>query len=267
MTICSGYLTRTAEDQARNLVHEAAHSTAGLRVTGLANVSGTSDFAYRSERMINVLGRVDPDQALSNSDSYSMFLMGRRAAAAITPGMLPTTDPAPVGFANPAQEAKTSRAIALAEVWLRLANQALSDLHTALRGVGTGNPVPSNLSDPVRLDRVLREVKIRFPPILSLPNITTDDLLMIAGVMDSYSEVTRIVRQPIATSRGPATTLTAVGASLSLTVAPAFLAASDRVAARTVVDKLMDLVTVARISVAFRPRYAAFAEFVRNMHQ
>src|SRR5205085_3042574 len=78
MTICAGYTSHTAEDQARNLVHEAGHSTAGLRITGLRNAPRTKDFAYRHERLIHHLGVVNPDQALSNSDSYSMFLMTRR---------------------------------------------------------------------------------------------------------------------------------------------------------------------------------------------
>jgi hypothetical protein len=274
MTICDGYLRRTPEDRSRNLVHEAGHSTAGLRVTGTRNAPQTTDFAYRYERMINMLGQVNPDQALSNSDSYALFLMTQRAAGAITPDMLPTSDPAPAGFTRATDAEKTRRAIALAEVWIRLATQGLVDLHSELRGIGTGNPVPATLGSPARLDLILARVKTEFPPILSLANITTDDLLMIAGVLDSYGELNRLVKNPIATSPGASTTLTTVAplvpggaGSLSLTVDPTFLAASDRVTARTVIDKLIELLPVARISVRMRPGYGRFAEFVRNMHQ
>jgi hypothetical protein len=97
-------------------------------------------------------GVVNPDQALSNSDSYSMFL-NRRASSAITPGSLPVSDPVPTGFASTAQADKATRAVALAQVWTCLAAQGLTDLHGALRNVGTGNPLPPNLGDPRRLDR------------------------------------------------------------------------------------------------------------------
>lgn len=274
MTICAAYLTRTLEDRARNLAHEAAHSTAGLRVTGSRNAQGTKDFAYRDERMINLLGAMNPDQALSNSDSYSMFLMTRRAPAAITPRMLPTSDPAPSGFASAAHAAATGRAVALAGAWIRLARQALTDLHSELRGIGTGNPVPPNLGDPRRHDRILRQVPLSFPPILSTPTITGDDLLMIAGVIDSYGVLGQLIDQPISTSPGATTTFTAVPAvapattgSLTLTVAAAFLAANERARTRIIVDKLIELVPTTQISVALRASYGAFAEFSRNLHQ
>jgi len=274
MTICSGYSSHPAEDRARNLVHEAGHSTAGLRITGSRNAPPTSDFAYRHERLIHLLGAVNPDQALSNSDSYSMFLMTRRASAAITPGLLPTSDPAPSGFANTAQAEKTQRAVALAQVWLRLAQQGLTDLHEALRNVGVGNAVPANLGDPRRLDKILAQVRLDFPPILSTANLRADDLLMIAGVLDRYDELKRLIGQPIATSPGATTALAAVApvapattGSLTLTVDASFLAANERARARTVVDKLIELVSATRISAAMRSKYRAFAEFVRDLHQ
>jgi hypothetical protein len=274
MTICSGYASRTTEDRARNLVHEAGHSTAGLRVTGKANAQGTSDFAYRSERMIHQLGAVNPDQALSNSDSYSMFLMTLRAPAAITPAMLPEIDPAPTGLANAAQATQARRAVALAEVWVRLAQQGLTDLHAQLRG-SLGSAVPADLGDPRRLNRILARVKTLFPPILSGANVTGDDLLMLAGVLDRYDELRRIIiTQTVAISAGVATNMTAVApvapatsGSLTLTVAPGFFALSERARARVVVDKLVELVAATRISTAMRSSYGEFAEFVRNLHQ
>lgn len=274
MTICSGYASRTPEDRARNLVHEAGHSTAGLRVTGRANAPRTSDFSYRHERMIHHLGAINPDQALSNSDSYSMFLMTRRAAGAITPGMLPQTDPAPTGLANAAQATQAQRAVALAEVWVRLAQQGLTDLHVALRG-SLGSAVPTNLGDPARLDLILAMVKRLFTPILAAVNVERDDLLMIAGVIDRYDELSGLIKnRAVAITAGAATTMTAVApvapattGSLSLTVAPAFFTLSERARARVVVDKLIELVAATRISAAMRPNYGEFAEAVRNLHQ
>jgi len=199
--------------------------------------------------------------------------MTRRAPGAITPNLLPTSDPAPAGFASPAQAEKAQRAVAMAQVWLRLAGQGLTDLHGELRSVGVGSPTPATLGNP-RLNRILSQVKLSFPPILSTATITGDDLLMIGGVLNRYEELGGLIRRPTATSPGVATTLTAVApvalattGSLTLTVDPAFLAANDRTRARTVVDKLIELVLPARISVAMRPNYGDFAEFVRNLFQ
>src|SRR5947209_11972010 len=160
----------------------------------------------------------------------------------------------------------------MAEVWIRLAQHALTDLHGELRS-SIGSPVPATLGDP-RLNRILAQVKVRFPPILSTATVTGDDLLMIAGVLDRYDELKRLTSQPIAISSGATTTLTAVApvapattGSLTLTVDTAFLTASERTRARAVVNKLIELVSTTRISAAMRPNYGEFAEFVRDLYQ
>jgi hypothetical protein len=114
----------------------------------------------------------------------------------------------------------------------------------------------------------------RFPPILSTANIRGDDLLMIAGVLDRCDEIKRLVKQPIAISRGSSTILTASAAvppattgSLTLSVDATFLSANEQARARAIVDKLIELIPTARISAAMRPSYGAFIEFVRDMHQ
>jgi Domain of unknown function (DUF4157)/Lysine-specific metallo-endopeptidase len=273
MTLCQSITTRGPEEVASVIFHEACHSTPGLRITGLRNVNGTSDFAYRQERLVHLLGLIDPDQALSNSDSYSMLLMSRRAPASIPPQMLPATDPAPTGFANASDSLNTQRAVALAEVWIRLARQGITDLHGDLRNIGTGSAIPPDLGDPRRMDLILREVPVRFPPILAGPNFTGDDLLMLAGVIDSYAELGRLIRRPIAMSPGATTAFTRVvgvgGAppSLTLTVDAAFLGATEQVRARTIVDRLIERLSIARISVGMRANYAEYAEFSRNLHQ
>jgi hypothetical protein len=161
----------------------------------------------------------------------------------------------------------------LAEVWTRLASQGLTDLHTELRTTGTGNPNPSSLGNP-RLNMILGEVKLRFPPILSTSTIRGDDLLMIAGVLDRCDEIQRLVKQPIALSPGPTTTVTAVPAvapattgSLAITLASGIMAALERTRARAIVNLLIELVPTARISLAMRGSYGAFIEFSRDKHQ
>lgn len=275
MTICASYSAMTPEDRARNLVHEAGHSTAGLRLTGGRKAPLASDFSYRRERGIELLGKTNPDQALSNSDSYAVFLMTERAPLAITTDMMPIHDALPKGFAKPADADATARAIALAERWARLADQGLTDLHAALRSVGKGKRVPASVGDPMRLDRILAELKRRFPPILSGKDITADDLTMIAGVFDRYQELRRVFAQRIATSPGATTAFTAnppVGlaktGSLSLTVDSAFLAAkNDRARARILIDEAIELIPTARIATTRRGDYGRFAEFVREMFQ
>jgi Lysine-specific metallo-endopeptidase len=68
MTICPGFENRDPNDNARNLIHEAAHGTPGM----VGASQGTIDTAYRHERMLNFISRAD---ALRNSDSYSIFAM------------------------------------------------------------------------------------------------------------------------------------------------------------------------------------------------
>ena len=105
-------------------------------------------------------------------------------------------------------------------------------------------------------------------------NIRGDDLLMIAGVLDRCEAIKRLVKQPIALSRGASTVLTvtapvapATKSSLSLSVNAVFLTASEQARARTIVDLLIALIPTSMISVAMRPNYGDFIEFVRNMHQ
>jgi hypothetical protein len=156
--------------------------------------------------------------------------------------------------------------LALAEQWIRLSRHALRDLHIELRQLGVGSSVPTTLPDR-RLRLILRETIRRFPPILTGATITTDDLLMIAGVHDRYQELERLMEQPISTSTGSATALTAPSASsLSLVVSPTFLRAGERRRARTVLDELIELLP-AQISVALRQSYGAFGEFARNHPQ
>ncbi|HJU40843.1 MAG TPA: DUF4157 domain-containing protein, partial [Tahibacter sp.] len=268
MTICAGYTARTPEDRARNLVHEAGHSTKNLRIRGTANRSDTKDFSYRSERGIHLLGQLDPDQALSNSDSYTMLLMTQRVPAAITPTMRPPGDPAPAGFTKTSDADKTRRAIALAERWARLASQGLTDVHGSLRDVGRGNPVPTTLGDPRRQDKILAEIKRRFPPILGGATVTGDDLLMIAGVLDRYAELALLFDLPIAASPAAATAFTRPAPGrLALGVDTAFLAANERTRARRVVDAAIELIPTAHIRAARRGDYGEFAEFVRNLFQ
>ncbi|MDC8016087.1 eCIS core domain-containing protein [Tahibacter soli] len=274
MKICASYGGMTPEDRARNLVHEAGHSTKKLAVsTGKSKADGTSDFSYRHERGIARIGKLNPDQALKNSDSYSMFLMTERVPMSITKGMQPEADPAPTGFAKADDAEAAQRALALAERWTRLSTQGLKDLHRDLRSL-KGKPVPASVGSPDRLDKILGQVKKRFPPILGGKDVTGDDLTMLAGVYDRYLELKRLFDQPIAISSGAATAFTATApaaagkkGSLSLSVDAKFLAANERARARQIVDALIELVPTGRIAVKQRGDYGAFAEFVREMFQ
>lgn len=273
MTICAGYGGMTEEDRARNLVHEAGHSTADLALRGKRKAPRTKDFSYRRERGVHHLGKINQDQALSNSDSYSMFLMAERASMAITDDMRPAGDPAPTGFAKAADTENAQHALALAERWVRLADQGIKDLHGRLRGL-KGSKVPSDLGDPDRLDKILRQVKKRFPPILAGKDVTDDDLTMLAGVLDRYVELKRLFAQPVAIASGTTTafaittvaTPTKPGA-LSLTVDAAFLKANELARARLLVDEAIELVSTSRIAVARRGDYGAFAQAVRELFQ
>lgn len=64
LTFCDPFFAEPEIQQARILVHECGHSNAGL---------AARDRAYGYERMIDVLGQVEPGTALKNSDSHALF--------------------------------------------------------------------------------------------------------------------------------------------------------------------------------------------------
>ncbi|HWU53348.1 MAG TPA: hypothetical protein VN153_11090, partial [Tahibacter sp.] len=137
-----------------------------------------------------------------------------------------------------------------------------------------GAAVPASVGDPDRLDKILAEVRKRFPPILGGKTVEDDDLTMLSGVLDRYLEMKRLLDQPIATAPGATTAFMAIApvaagtkGSLSLTVDSKFLAAKERARARRLVDALIELVPAGRIAVKQRGAYGAFAEFVREMFQ
>lgn len=64
LTFCDPFFAVPEIQQARILVHECGHSNSGL---------AARDHAYGYERMIDVLGHVEPGTALKNSDSHALF--------------------------------------------------------------------------------------------------------------------------------------------------------------------------------------------------
>jgi len=255
MTVCSGFESHSPEEQASVLVHEASHSTAGLRITGKKNMSDTRDLAYRHERLVNLLGQINPDDALSNADSYAMFLVARQAAPALAAeGQSPPADPAPAGFADAATARDSTKALALAQEWIRAAWHKANQLHGVLAIVGVGEPAPAAFSNLAKL----------FPPILSAATIRGDDLLMLAGVLDRYVELRRLFQKPIAISPGAFTRLRASGSSLALTVSPVFLMMPEEEKIMSIVDRAIELLGTAQISVAMRPKYREFVKLVHG---
>jgi hypothetical protein len=233
-----------------------------------------------------------PTKALSNSDSYSMFLLLRRAPLAISRDDLPPADPAPTGFASAADAGRVQDAVALAQAWARLAAMALEDLYLGILRLGTNRPVPASFGS-ARLDEILLEVRRRFSPILSGPPcaaipacrrsgfpqddgpiITQDDLTMLAGVRDRFHQIELLFKEPIVLRAGTPTSAAvrpaappATTPTLTLTVDSATLSADDVHRARVLIDAILASLPSARVPVALRPQYGAFAEFARNKHQ
>ncbi len=70
LTLCPAFVSADLRERARNFIHEIAHATPAIGIAG--KTAGTTDFAYRYERRLT---RLNPAQALANSDSYSLFVM------------------------------------------------------------------------------------------------------------------------------------------------------------------------------------------------
>jgi hypothetical protein len=271
MTICPGYVPvggaisgALRDDHARNLIHEAAHSTAGLRGVPRASSGGTSDFGYRHQRMIDHLPLT---QELANSDSYALFVLTVQGG---TISAAPPVDTAGAGFSLPADQAQFDRAevpLARIENWIRRAQQWIAQTHGVARTLIDLAPGPARtwtgrFSTGATFARQ-SGFDVQAPPALP----AADDDVKYAAINDRLRALAQLLANPIEISRDttPGAHMHFVaGPPVALVVNPVFLTNGPDVRANMMLERLVDLMAAAEISPPLRP---AYAELVRRVRQ
>lgn len=256
LTICQGYPQRPTEERVRNLLHEAAHATAGLGRAGRRE--GTTDVAYRYERQFDFLA---PADALRNSDSYALFVM-----VASEPGFVPFRPPPDdmQSLTQPQQDV-VRPALGLMEKWL---NWSEVDTAALYRTIHRSRP-PATAWEHPYFEETMRLVAPRFgltdPPALP----TMRDQIAVAGIRDRYSRMLRALHQQLTIKSAAAGATTwAAGPGAEVTVAPDFFApalatAEDR--ARLLLVALVS--STPGIDAALRPSYVELANEIRIRRQ
>jgi hypothetical protein len=129
MTICPAFFeTADPFQQARVLVHESAHKQSGLDVR---------DRAYGWERLINLLGRVAPAQALNNADSFTLLVMFDNGLTGLPSSQAPTDD---LSALPAADRDKAEVALAYLQRWLTATQSIANWLYNNINdGIGAGS--------------------------------------------------------------------------------------------------------------------------------
>jgi hypothetical protein len=190
MTLCVPSFGRLhVNDAARNLMHESAHGTSPL---GGSPTTGTSDVAYRHERL---LFQLTPAERLRNSDSYALFALFLRETQMTG---LPTAVPA--GISTPATDSLTgfgadlpalSLALARLEKRLSWADDWTGQLYGQIDDVRNGRRTWSASF----AEDWMREAAARFPLTAppAVPSLT--DQTRVAGILERYQRMKAAVKR------------------------------------------------------------------------
>ena len=253
MTLCPQFLnSSTTNWQARILIHESAHGTAGL---------SAKDIAYAHSRQIIFLM---PADQVRNTDSYVALIWLLYRPGSITIGPVPADTL--VGMTG-AEAVATRRAVAWLETWL---NYGDFDTEILYNTVNRSVPPAPAWDTSQRGDRFNRETMQRIAPIFGLTNPGAAapftqpidaDKTKIAAIHDRYDQMYNAVDWQVLTVTKGAPGSDAWGshgASLprldqTATVGPAFFGMSP-------VDQVKHLILLmARamhgISSAFESKY------------
>jgi len=189
-TICPTFDTLDEANRFRNMIHECAHGTSGIITVS----KGARDFAYRHERMINL---VEPSVALKNSDSYALMIMFLADPAFTTEG--PASDDT-TAVNKPAEKAEIGLPIANLEKWLKSAEQDTGSLY---KDINEANNKPSKKAiektwnaSPSTDTRDFWASN--FPDLTKAPGVPNNgDQMIIAGIYDRVNTMARGVKRKL----------------------------------------------------------------------
>src|SRR5688572_9399642 len=190
MTLCPEFINSADLSwQASTLIHEAAHGTDGLQ---------TEDIAYAGQRSILAL---TPDQALKNTDSYTLLIANTHA-----PGTLNIGPAAPdtVDAVNcPGTGATTTicKVVAFLEKWVEVSEwdvgNAYGAVHSAIQG---GRELPRDYHR-----ETIRLVGPLFGLTAHNAKPTADDRIKLAGIYDRILNISNAARTRSTVTTGNAT--------------------------------------------------------------
>jgi len=251
LTLCPVFVSADAHERTRNLIHETAHGTDGVGLGG--KVHGTKDLAYRHERRLPLL---TPDQALRNSDSYSLFVML-------------SADPVFTRPKRPADKITVAtgkgdveESLALLGDWAKWSEQETNSTYSTI----AESRAKKKWSKPY-YEETMKLIAAQFglttPPALP----SDDDRFTIAGIVDRYETIRNVVRKGLNVQRDPATktTIWSKGPGNSITLGDDFFAlttATERT--RLLMHALVD--QISEIAPAHRDKFVDLAEQLNARH-
>ena len=196
-TLCPPFDVIDGPNRIRNVIHECAHGTPNLsKGTGPA-VPGTDDFAYRFERMIDML---EPSVALVNSDSYALLIMFLNDPDFSTqqPGVDDTS-----AITDPVQKQEVELATANAQKWVTFGQQETSSLY----GVINKSKPPATTWSNTYYEETMKIWASNFSEITMPPALPNNmDQMIVAGIYDRVNALRKAFRQDIIFTRLPMNT-------------------------------------------------------------
>jgi hypothetical protein len=221
MTLCPAFFDADIAQKIRILVHEASHIQPGLAVT---------DRAYGWERLINVLGRVDPAQALNNADSYTLLVLGDNGITGVSGTVAPSDD---VSALPPADRRKAEAALAYLQRWNTRSRQQATALYARInRGISAGSWLYSrDLAD-------LRFIARHFGTTVRSDRPRDRDRVVLAGIYDRFVTMGRALKKSLKVTVSSGNTRWEPGPGDKVEVAPSLWRRSVRGQVRMLLRRL-----------------------------
>ncbi|MBA2434606.1 MAG: DUF4157 domain-containing protein [Chthoniobacterales bacterium] len=212
LTLCPTFVSAGKQERKRNFIHETAHGTPGLGLAG--KTAGTTDIAYRHERRIASL---TPDQALQNSDSYSLFVM-----LAADPSFARPKLPVDKLTVAAGEKSGVADAITLLADWLKWSHQETASTYSTMVESRPPKKKWTNSYYEETMKLIAAQFGLTPPPALP----TDDDRFAVAGLADRYKTLLNRVRADLNAKRDPAakTTSWSAGPGTSIVLGDDFFA-------------------------------------------
>jgi hypothetical protein len=248
-TFCERWFNMSSSNnQARNLIHEAAHGTPTLH---------TIDYSYRWERMIEHLGDLEPASALDNSDSYSLLVMLLNGVSSV--GGFPPPPDVFAGSMTSTQVDKTRRAIMYMQNWVTASSGRTRYLFRVLHArVGLPWPASGSGRDTMAATQPL----FGLTPLWRAPR--NRDAWKVAAIFDRYQTMKTRLKSPLEISESTTGSTTwEAGPGTKVTVHPTFYGRSLKSRIKLLLRRLVAVVPY--VSRALVGAYVKLADKLRRM--
>ena len=254
LTLCPAFISAGPTERARNFIHEVAHGTPDIGVSG--KTPGTEDWAYRSERR---LPRLTSAQALQNSDSYALFVM----LSADTTSVRPRRPADTVVGVTPADEGGVHETLTLLADWLKWSAQEIRGTYSTM----VESRSPKKAWTNTHYEKTMKLIAARFgltqPPALP----ADDDRFAVAGISDRYERMGALVRRDLTATRDPNVkkTVWSAGPGNSVTLGDDFFALSDAVGRTRILMRVL-VEAMSEIVPGDQTKFVLLAEELNGLH-